>query len=133
MMEEPRYTECNHCTYKLVAIAYERTSWFRLFREPLIMGIRYFVWIHRVDVNKYLMRTPACNNCIRFYKTALFGRSSSFRWLHNRINPIFNNLIRRIVTDDERKRAKEFAIAATEGTLSEAEVTEWMHGLKNSL
>ena len=133
MTTAPKYAECNHCTYKLVAIAYQRAPWFRLFREPLIWGIRYLVWLHSVDVRAYVMRTEACNDCIRFYKTALFGKSASFRWLHNQINPIFNRFTGNIVTDEERKRAKEYALAATEGRLSEAEVADWMRSLKNSL
>ncbi len=133
-MNEPiKYAECRHCTYKLVAIAYQRTRWFRLFREPLIIGMRFFAWRHRIDVSQYMMRTEACNNCIRFYKTALFGKSASFRWLHSRINPVFNSLIPKIVTEEERRQAKKYAEAATAGTLSEAEVKEWMRSLKNSL
>ncbi|HJX13026.1 MAG TPA: hypothetical protein VJ377_05795 [Dehalococcoidales bacterium] len=79
------------------------------------------------------MRTEACNNCIRFYKAALFRKSRAFRWLHDRINPVFNHFIRKIVTDEERNRAKEYALAATAGTLSPVEVAGWMRGMKNSL
>src|SRR4030067_807506 len=81
-----KYAECNHCTYKLVVIAYRRAPWFRLLREPMILGIRTFAWLHRVDVGQYVMRTEACNNCIRFYKAALFRKSRAFRWIHNRTN-----------------------------------------------
>ena len=128
-----KYAVCNHCTYKLVAIAYKRAPWFRLFREPLLVGMRWLVWIHRVNAKEYRVRTPGCYQCIRFYKTALFGKSSSFRWLHNRLNPIFNKLIARIVTDDERKRAKVNADTASEGKVSQEEVDEWMKDLKASL
>ena len=135
-MDEPQqYAECKHCTYKLVAIAYERTHWFRFFREPLILGMRFFAWRHRIraDVSQYVMMTAACNNCIRFYKAALFKKSATFRWLHSRMNPVFNSLIRRIVTEDERRQARTYADAATAGTLSEAEVKDWMRGLKHYL
>ena len=133
MTTPQKYAECKHCTYKLVAIAYQRTRWFRFFREPLILGIRFFVWWHHVDVHQYVMKTPACNNCIRFYKTALFRKSASFRWLHSRINPIFNSIIPKIVTEEEHRQAKTYAEAATAGTLSEAEIADWMRGLKHSL
>lgn len=130
---DDKYAVCNHCTYKLVAIAYKRTPWFRLFREPLVLGLRYLTFIHHIDAKEYQVRTPGCYQCIRFYKTALFGKSSSFRWLHNRFNPIFNKLIARIVTDEERKRAKVYADAASEGNISQEEADEWMKDLKGTL
>ena len=79
---------CNHCTYKLVAIAYQR---------------------------------------------ALFEKSASFRWLHNQINPIFNKLIAGIVTGEERRSAGVYAKAVSEGSLSEAEIAEWIKGMKTGL
>ena len=130
---EKEYAVCNHCTYKLVAIAYKRTPWFPFFREPLILGMRWLTWIHRVDAKDYLVRTPGCYQCIRFYKTALFGKSASFRWLHNRFNPIFNKLIAGIVTEEERKQAKVYADAASEGKVQQEEMDEWMKDLKASL
>jgi len=133
-MNDPgKYSVCKHCTYKLVAIAYQRAPWFRLFREPLKLGMRWLAFIHRIDAKEYQMRTPGCYQCIRFYKTALSGKSISFRWLHNRINPIFNKLIARIVTDEEKKEAKRYADAASEGRISREEAEEWMKNLKASL
>jgi hypothetical protein len=127
------YAVCNHCTYKLVAIAYERAPWFRLFREPLKLGMRYLVFFHRIDAKEYEVRTPSCYRCIRFYKTALFKKSASFRWLHDRFNPIFNRLISGIVTDEERKQAKQYADAASSGNVTEEESKKWMVGLKSTL
>jgi hypothetical protein len=127
------YAVCNHCTYKLVAIAYKRAPWFRLFREPLKLGMKWLVWVHSIDAREYRVRTPGCYQCIRFYKTALFKKSRSFRWLHDRVNPVFNKLIARIVTSDERKRAKTYADAASQGKLTQGEVEEWMKDLKASL
>lgn len=127
------YAICNHCTYKLVAIAYKRAPWFRLFREPLKAGMRYLAFIHRINAREFEVRTPSCYQCIRFYKTALFKKSASFRWLHERINPIFNKLISRIVTDEERKQAKVYADAASKGAVSEKETSEWMVGLNSKL
>ena len=124
---------CNHCTYKLVAIAYQRAPWFRLFREPLKMGMRFLVFFHHIDTEKYQVRTPGCRGCIRFYKTALFEKSASFRWLHNQINPVFNKLIARIVTGEERRIAGAYAKGVSEGSLSEAEIAEWIKGMKTGL
>ena len=133
MNDSAKYAVCNHCTYKLVAIAYQRAPWFRLFREPLLLGMRLLSWIHHVDAREYYVRTLGCYRCIRFYKTALFGKSATFGWLHNRINPVFNKLIASIVNDEERKQAKVYADAASEGKLSQEEVDEWMKDLKASL
>lgn len=130
---DDKYAVCNHCTYKLVAIAYERAPWFRLFREPLKLGMRYLVFFHRINAKEYEVRTPSCYRCIRFYKTALFKKSASFRWLHDRFNPIFNKLISGIVTDEERNQAKQYADAASSGNVSEEESKEWMVGLKSTL
>lgn len=128
-----RNTACNHCTYKLVAIAYRRAPWFRLFREPLKLGMRWLVFLHSIDTEKYRVRTPGCSGCIRFYKTALFEKSASFRWLHNQINPVFNKLIARIVTNEERRGAGSYAKAVAEGSLSEAEIAKWIKGMKTGL
>jgi hypothetical protein len=130
---DEKYAVCNHCTYKLVAIAYKRAPWFRLFREPLKLGMKYLAFIHHIDAKEYQVRTPACYQCIRFYKTALFKKSASFRWLHDRFNPIFNKMIARIVTDDERKQAKIYADAASAGSVSSEESEDWMKDLGSTL
>ncbi len=57
---------CNTCTLKLVSIAYRRAPWFRLFREPLRLGMRFLSWIHSVNPSEYEVRTPDCFGCIRF-------------------------------------------------------------------
>jgi len=133
MSEGLEFAICNHCTYKLVAIAYKRAPWFRLFREPLKHGMKWLAFIHHVDARDYPVRTPGCYRCIRFYKTALFEKSASFRWLHNRFNPVFNKLIAVIVTDEEKKQAKVYADAASVGKVSQEEVDEWMKDLSASL
>jgi len=116
-----------------VAIAYQRTTWFRLFREPLRLGMRWLAFIHQIDTKEYLVRTSGCYQCIRFYKTELSEKSFIFRWLHSRINPVFNKLIANIVSDEEKKAAKRYAEYASEGKLSKEEVAEWMKDLKAGL
>lgn len=108
---------CTTCTIKLVAIAYQRTPWFRLVREPLRFGMRLWAWISRLDPSEYDVRTPACYGCIRFYKSALKERSRIFRFLNKHINPLFNALMERIVTVEEVQQAKAFAHQAGEGNL----------------
>src|SRR3990172_1394817 len=100
---------CNTCTLKLVSIAYRRAPWFRLLREPLKLGMRCLSWLHRVDPAEYEVRTPACFGCIRFYKVALKEKSGLFRRLHDRINPVFDAILERIVTAEEIKTAKTYA------------------------
>ena len=130
---EQKYIPCNHCTYKLVSIAYKRAPWFRLFRETLRFGMRWLVRLHHIDLDNYIIRTPGCESCIRFYKTELFEKSFLFRRLHNLLNPVFNKIIARLVTNDERKQAKIYADAASEGKLTDKETEEWMRDLKPGL
>jgi hypothetical protein len=105
---------CGNCTLKLVTIAYQRAPWFRLLREPLKLGMRLLSRIHHVDTTEYLVRTPACYDCIRFYKVALKERSAIFRLLHSGINPVFDFVIEKIVTVEERQQSKRHAQAASE-------------------
>jgi hypothetical protein len=121
---------CNTCTLKLVSIAYRRAPWFRLVREPLKMGMRFFSWVYRVDPADYHVRTPACYGCIRFYKVALKEKSAAFRWLNDRVNPVFDELLERIVTQDEVQRAKSYARTATLGQIEPDAAGAWMRDQK---
>ena len=125
---------CGNCTLKLVSIAYRRAPWFRLVREPILVGMRFFVRIHHVTTDEYRPLTTACHNCIRFYKTALLKESAIFRWLHGWINPVFDYFLEgKIVTEEELSQAKVYAQAATRGTLSQEEIDDWMGGMKTGL
>ncbi len=119
---------CNTCTLKLVAIAYRRAPWFRLVREPLRVAMRCLAWLHRVNPAEYEVRTPDCFGCVRFYKAALKEKSGLFRWLHDLINPLFDTILERIVTEEEIKTAKAYARAATAGEVGAAEAKKWMEG-----
>ena len=121
---------CGNCTLKLVTVAYQRAPWFRLLREPLKLGMRLLSRIHHVDPTEYLVRTQACYNCIRFYKVALKKKSTVFRWLHRWINPVFDYVIEKIVTVEERQQSKWYAQAASQGNLSENESDDWMQDMK---
>ena len=121
---------CDNCTLKLVAIAYQRAPWFRLLREPLKLGMCFLSRVHHVDAREYAVRTPACYNCIRFYKVTLKEKSALFRWLHRWINPVFDYLLEKIVTAEERQQARQYAQTATQGNLSEGEANDWMQNMK---
>ena len=119
---------CNTCTLKLVSIAYSRAPWFRLFREPLRLGMRFLSWIHRVNPSEYEVRTPHCFGCIRFYKVALKEKSGLFRRMNDLFNPLYDALLERIVTEEEVKQAKTYARAASNGEIMPEDAAKWMQG-----
>ena len=135
MMNAPtKNASCGTCTLKLVSIAYRRAPWFRLIREPMLAGMRFFALIHHIDVSEYKFPVTACHNCVRFYKTALMGKSASFRWLHSWMNRLYDYFLEgKIVTEVELGRAKTYARAATKGTLSQEEINDWMKGMRVGL
>jgi hypothetical protein len=99
----------------LVNTAYQRAPWFRLVREPLKVGLRIFAWAYRIDPAEYEVRASACYGCLRFYKVALKERSGLFRLLNDRINPLFDALIERIVPQEEIRAARGYAQTAMAG------------------
>ncbi len=130
MDSEQKNAVCGNCTLKLVTIAYQRAPWFRLMREPLKLGMRLLSRIHHIDTGEYIVRTPACYNCIRFYKISLKEKSAVFRWLHGWLNPLFDFVIEKIVTSEEQQQTRQYAKSATEGRLNNGEVGEWMQGMR---
>jgi hypothetical protein len=72
--------------------------------------MRLWAWVYRIDPSEYDVRTPACYGCIRFYKTALKERPRIFRFLNDRINPLFEALMKRIATTEEIQQAKSKTI-----------------------
>jgi len=119
---------CNTCTLKLVSIAYRRAPWFRLCRAPLKLGMCFLSFLYRVNPAEYEVRTPQCFGCIRFYKTAMKEQSGLFRWMNNLVNPLFDALLERIVTEEEIKQAKTYARAASAGEIRPDEAATWMEG-----
>jgi len=106
---------CNTCTRRLVDIAYERSPWFRLIREPLKLSMRTWVRCNGRSPGEYEVRSPGCHNCMRFYKTVLKEQSGLFRLLNAVVNPVFDTILERIVSKEEVKKAKAHARAATAG------------------
>ena len=119
---------CNTCTLKLVSIAYRRAPWFRLFREPLRLGMRFLSWVHSVNPSEYEVRTPDCFGCIRFYKVALKEKSGLFRRMNDLTNPLYDALLERIVTEEEMRQAKTYARAASNGEITPEDAAKWMQG-----
>jgi hypothetical protein len=48
--------------------------------------------------------------------------------MNDMVNPIFDTLLERIVTEEEIKQAKIYARAATEGGIMPEEAEKWMQG-----
>jgi|SRR3990172_7251276 len=124
VVDERKKAICNTCTLKLVTIAYRRVPLFRLMREPLKLGMQFLSRLYRVNPAEYVVRTPNCYGCLRFYKTALKEKSAAFRWLNDRVNPIFDAILERIVTEEEIQHAKAYARAATAGEVKPEEASE---------
>ena len=105
---------CNTCTIRLVQLCYEKTWWFRIVREPLVMGMRVLGCVYGVDPEEYEVRSEECRNCIRFLKTGLKDKSGLFRWLNGLIDPIFNRIRDSIVSDQELQESRDLARARQE-------------------
>ena len=101
--------ECGSCTLMLVKLAYKRTPGFILFRTPLVMGMRLMAWWHSIDARRYPAGNPECKGCVRFMKNELKEKSPTFRWLNDRVNPVFNRWRDAAVTPEEKAAAKAFA------------------------
>jgi len=100
---------CNTCTILLVRKAYARAPWFRLVREPLRLGMRLLGKLYRVNAADYAVRSEQCGGCVRFLKTALKEKSPVFRKLNDRMNPLFDRLMERVVTEEEIAESKRHA------------------------
>jgi len=106
---KPRSAVCKTCTLQLVRLCYQRALWFRLFREPLLAGMRLLSRWHRINPRDYKVRKQECYGCIRFMKVALKEKSPTFRWLNNRVDPLFNRLRDSLLTEEEIAAASAFA------------------------
>ena len=100
------YAVCNTCTMQLVNLCYERAWWFYYLRLPLVAGMRLLALWHRIDPRDYTVRSEACYGCTRFMKTALKEKSPVFSFLNSRINPVFDKMVERMVTEEEVSRSK---------------------------
>ena len=107
------YAVCNTCTIQLVKLCCERAWWFYYLRLPLVAGMRLLAFRHGIDPRSYHVRSENCYGCMRFIKTALKEKSAAFRFLNSRINPVFDKIVERIVTEEEVLESKQYARAAT--------------------
>ncbi len=107
--KELKNAVCSTCTIHLVELCYQRTWWFRWFREPLVWGMRALSAIYRIDPYAYAVRAERCRGCVRFMKTALKEKSAIFRMLNVVMNPLFNRVRDSQLTESEIAEAKKIA------------------------
>jgi len=100
---------CKICTIKLVEAAYARAWWFRLVREPLRWGMLLLGRLYEADLEVYDVRSPSCRACPRLTKLELKEKSALFRLLNSLVNPYFDRLIERLISEREQQEAREFA------------------------
>ncbi|HAH04944.1 MAG TPA: nitroreductase [Elusimicrobia bacterium] len=108
-MPEAEAFACNTCTWRLVKLCYDRAPWFRLVREPLALGMRAWAWRHGIDPRQASRGHLDCRGCMRYLKDQLKARSWAFRWMNDRIDPVFNRLRDTMVSEDEIEEARVFA------------------------
>ena len=99
-------TVCTTCTIDLVELCYTRSVLFRVFREPLVCGMRILAWVHCIDSRHNELGKEECRGCIRFMKTALKERSFVFRAFNFIINPAFNTFRNSLVSKEEIAEAR---------------------------
>jgi hypothetical protein len=100
---------CKNCALLLARIAYQRTWWFPVVREPLLVGMRILARYHGIDARSHGVRNPECHGCIRFMKAELEELSATFRFLNNRIGTRFSALRDARLSLAERDEAKRIA------------------------
>lgn len=71
--------------------------------------------LYRIDPEEYEVRSPACFGCLRFQKLALKEKSALFRRLNALVNPLFDALLAKIVTEEEMRQATVHASQAMSG------------------
>jgi len=108
----PANLVCKLCTIRLEALCYQRSWWFRGFRETLAAGVRAFAFVWRIQPQKFITRSPGCHRCLRFQKNALKEQSALFRWLDSFLNPLFNHARDRLLTAEELAEARQVASQA---------------------
>ena len=114
MTQEISHIVCKNCASRLAEWCYAQHWWFRLIREPLLMGMRSMAWWHGIDARKHGVRNPECHGCIRFMKNELEEKSSTFRFLNEHLGKKVNKLRDSMLTQQQLDEAKRYAREAME-------------------
>lgn len=100
---------CKNCAALLAKWCYERHWWFRLIREPLLVGMRILAWWNGIDARAHGVRNPECHGCIRFMRAELDEKSPTFRFLNEIIGKKVGNLRNSLLTQQELDNARHHA------------------------
>ncbi|MDF2875186.1 MAG: hypothetical protein K0R22_1869 [Sporomusa sp.] len=100
---------CKNCAYLLARWCYQRYWWFRLVREPLLLGMRLLAWWHGIDARNHVVSNSECKGCIRFMKNELEEKSAAFRFLNNSIGKRVSRLRDSMLTQQDLDEAKRYA------------------------
>jgi hypothetical protein len=111
----PSVVVCKNCVLLLVRIVYQRHWWFPLLREPLLFGMRWLSFWHRIDPESHPVYNSECKGCVRFMKGELEEKSPVFRLLNNSIGKKFTLLRDASLTEAELAEAKRYAREAMGG------------------
>ncbi len=109
MPQELSPVVCRNCALLLIRKCYGKHWWFRFIREPLVWGMRIMAWWHGIDARSHAVRNQECYGCVRFMKAELEEKSPAFRFLNDRIGPLFRTMRDSMLTRAELDEAKRHA------------------------
>lgn len=111
MTQELSPVVCKNCALFLIRQVYEKHWWFRVVREPLVLGMRILAWWNGIDARTHGVANKECHGCVRFMKAELEEKSPTFRFLNDRIGPWFgtkrNSMLSQEELDEAKRRARE--------------------------
>lgn len=99
---------CKNCANRLAKWCYEKHPWFRVVREPFVLGLRAMAAFYRIKAHPHV-KNKECEECIRYMKNELQRKSMLFRFLNRTIGKWISKLRDYMLTEDEVKRAKQYA------------------------
>ena len=109
MKSAPRRIICKNCAARLAEWCYERHWWFRLIREPLVLGLKIMAWWHGIDGRGHVVHNQECKGCLRYMKTELEEKSPVFRFLNAYIGKGVSRLRDSMLTEQKLAEAKRYA------------------------
>lgn len=107
-MESIETIKCKNCANRLAKWCYEKHPWFRMIREPFVFGLRMMAVVYRIEA-RARVKNKECEACIRYMKNELQRKSMLFRFLNRTIGKGISKLRDHMLTEDEVKRAKQYA------------------------
>lgn len=109
MSEGAHSIVCQGCVLMMIRRCYRDHWWFRLVREPLVLGMRFLALLNGIRAGDYAARNPECRGCLRFIKAELEIRSAAFRFLNGLIGRRFRMLRDSMLEEKDFTEAKQHA------------------------